>query len=118
MDRRPETTEIPVAYPAGPSLDPRTGAVTFVVADTDGVVPHRVWYHLRDFGDDPTFRREDGRWVARVPAPPVDRIEYLLVVRTTDGEATALDPANPLRVDGVFGELSDRKSTRLNSSHT
>jgi enterochelin esterase family protein len=106
MDRRPETTEIPVAYPAGPSLDPRTGAVTFVVADTEGVVPQRVWYHLRDFGDDPTFRREDGRWVARVPAPPVDRIEYLLVVRTTDGEATALDPANPLRVDGVFGELS------------
>jgi enterochelin esterase family protein len=37
----------------------------------------------------------------------VDRIEYLFVVRTADArESTVLDPANPLRVDGVFGEHS------------
>ena len=93
--------------PPGPSVDARTGTVTFVVADDPAVTPERVWYHLRDFGDDPTFRREDGRWVARIPAPPVDRVEYLIAVRSGDGtRSMALDPANPHRVDGVFGELS------------
>ena len=38
----------------------------------------------------------------RVPAPPVDRLEYLLVVRAPDGtESMVLDPANPARVAGV-----------------
>src|SRR4051794_29898460 len=100
-----EPREHGVATVPGPSVDRRTGAVTFVAADTAGARPERVWYHLRDFGDDPTFRPVDGHLVARIPPPPVDRIEYLLVVRTPDGqESMVLDPANEHRVAGVFGD--------------
>lgn len=91
----------------GPHVDPVSGALTFVVADEPGVRPLRVWYHLRDFGDDPTFRRCPEGWSASVPAPPVDRLEYLLVVAGADGtEQMVLDPANPARVPGVFGDHS------------
>lgn len=92
---------------AGPHLDPVTGALTFVVADEPGVRPLRVWYHLRDFGDDPKFWPCPGGWSATVPAPPVDRLEYLLVLANPDGsEQMVLDPANPNRVAGVFGDHS------------
>jgi enterochelin esterase family protein len=91
----------------GPSRDPVTGALSFAAADDPQARPVRVWYHLRAFGDDPTFHRDGATWVARVPAPPVDRLEYLLVVRTPDGaESMVLDPANPARVTGVFGDHS------------
>jgi enterochelin esterase family protein len=91
----------------GPSRDPVNGALTFVVADDDAARPVRVWYHLRAFGDDPTFHRDGHSWVATIPAPPVDRFEYLLVVRTRDGaESMVLDPDNPARVTGVFGDHS------------
>lgn len=91
----------------GPSLDPVTGALAFVVADEPPARPVRVWYHLRAFGDDPTFRREGDTWVATIPPPPVDRLEYLLVVRAPDGtESMVLDPANPAHVSGVFGDHS------------
>jgi enterochelin esterase-like enzyme len=91
----------------GPSRDERTGALTFVVADDPYARPERVWYHLRAFGDDPSFRRDGDGWVATIPAPPVDRLEYLLVLRAPNGdEAMVLDPANPARVEGVFGDHS------------
>lgn len=90
----------------GPSVDPGTGGVSFAADDADGE-PLRVWYHLRDFGDDPSFRAHGRRWVAQIPAPPVDRIQYLVVRRVPDdGEAMLLDPANPLTVPGVFGDHS------------
>ena len=90
----------------GPSVDPGTGGVAFTADDRDGE-PLRVWYHLRSFGDDPRFRTRDGRWVAEIPPPPVDRIQYLLVRRRPgDGEAMLLDPANPRTVAGVFGDHS------------
>jgi enterochelin esterase family protein len=93
--------------PAGPHLDPATGAVTFIVDAAPGVRPLSVWFHLRDFGADTGFRPRAGRWVAQIPRPPVDRMEYLLVVLADDG-ATAMvpDPANPHRAAGVFGEHS------------
>jgi enterochelin esterase-like enzyme len=91
----------------GPTRDARTGALAFVAADDPGARPERVWYHLRGFGDDPTFHRDGGAWVATIPAPPVDRLEYLLVVRGPDGsESMVLDPTNPDRVAGVFGDHS------------
>src|SRR5262245_18242696 len=91
----------------GPSRDPLTGALSFVVADDPQATPVRVWYHLRAFGDDPMFHRDGDVWVATIPAPPVDRPEYLLVVVNADGtEAMVLDPANPKRVTGVFGDHS------------
>lgn len=91
----------------GPHLDPATGAVTFVVAAVPGVRPVRVWFHLRDFGADPVFRRRGSQWVATLPPPPVDRMEYLLVVRDRAGaEAMVVDPANPVVAPGVFGDHS------------
>lgn len=91
----------------GPRVDPVTGGVTFVVAAEPGWRPVRVWFHLRDFGADPTFRREGEHWVAVLPPPPVDRMEYLLVVRDEQGaEAMVLDPANDSVAPGVFGDHS------------
>ncbi len=93
--------------PLGPTLDPARDEVRFVLQPDARSTPVRVWYHLRDEGADPSFRLEAGRWVARIPRPPVDRLEYLIVLRTADGEeAMVPDPGNPRRVPGVFGEKS------------
>ena len=93
--------------PAGPHIDPATEAVTFVVDAAPGVRPLSVWFHLRDFGADTGFRPRAGQWVAQIPRPPVDRMEYLLVVLADDGgTAMVPDPANPHRAAGVFGEHS------------
>ena len=74
---------------------------------TTRAVPRRVWFHLRDYGADPTFRREGDHWVARIPRPPVDRLEYLLVLQWPDGgESMVPDPANPHRIRTVFGDKS------------
>ena len=93
--------------PAGPHLDPATGAVTFVVDAAPGVRPLSVWFHLRDFGADTGFRPRAGQWVAQIPRPPVGRMEYLLVVLADDGGTGMVpDPANPHRSAGAFGEHS------------
>ncbi|MEO8776938.1 MAG: alpha/beta hydrolase-fold protein [Candidatus Nanopelagicales bacterium] len=95
------------ALSQGPHVDPATGDVTFIVEDQPGVRPQRVWYHLRDFGDDPTFAGGPDGWVTHIPAPPVNRLEYLLVLKDAHGsERMILDPANPARVAGVFGDHS------------
>jgi enterochelin esterase-like enzyme len=91
----------------GPTLDPAGGEVCFVLEPDPRWTPVRVWYHLRHADADPSFRLQAGRWVARIPRPPVDRLEYLIVLRTADGvEAMVPDPGNPRRVPGVFGEKS------------
>lgn len=91
----------------GPTLDPTGGEVRFVLHPDARWTPVRVWFHLRDEGADPSFQLQAGRWVARIPRPPVDRLEYLIVVRTADGvEAMVPDPGNPRRVPGVFGDKS------------
>jgi enterochelin esterase-like enzyme len=79
----------------------------FRLDDDPRWTPRRVWFHLRDFGADPTFQREGDQWVARIPRPPVARLEYLVVLGWPDGgEALVPDPANPRRVRGVFGDKS------------
>lgn len=96
----------------GAHIDPDTGAVTFVVADEPGREPVRVWFHLADFGADPRFHRDGLMWTARIPRPPVNRLEYLLEFQfaagsgSVEGSGMILDPANPRRVRGVFGEHS------------
>ncbi|GAA4047925.1 alpha/beta hydrolase [Nonomuraea soli] len=48
-----------------------------------------------------------GGWRLEVPRPRVDRMEYLFEVTHRDGRReTILDPGNPLRVAGVFGDKS------------
>lgn len=91
----------------GPAVDPVTHEVTFRVDDDPRWQPRRVWFHLRGYGADPTFHPEHGQWVARIPRPPVDRLEYLLLVDWRDGgESMITDPANPHRARGVFGDHS------------
>lgn len=91
----------------GPTVDPVTGEITFRVDDDPLWRPVRVWFHLRQYGADPTFGKEGGQWVARIPRPPVDRLEYLVVVAWPDGgESTITDPANTNRARGVFGDHS------------
>ena len=84
-----------------------THEVTFRVDLDARCTPRRVWFHLRDFGADPAFHLEGDQWVARIPRPPVDRLEYLLVLNWADGsESMVTDPANPNRVRTVFGDKS------------
>ena len=45
--------------------------------------------------------------MARIPRPPVDRLEYLLILEWADGsDSMVTDPANPNRVRTVFGDKS------------
>ena len=45
--------------------------------------------------------------MARIPRPPVARLEYLLDIVSATGERQLVcDPANPLRAPGVFGDKS------------
>jgi enterochelin esterase-like enzyme len=91
----------------GASVDPVTHEVTIRVDLDARCTPRRVWFHLRDFGADPAFRLEGEQWVARIPRPPVDRLEYLLDLQWADGgESLIPDPANPNRVRTVFGDKS------------
>ena len=95
------------AHRPGASFDPVTGEVTFRFDNDPRCTPRRVWFHLRDHGADPTFHLEDDQWVARIPRPPVARMEYLIVLAWPDGsESMTTDPANPHRVRSVFGDKS------------
>ena len=89
-------------------MDPVTQEVTFRVGTDDRCIPRRVWYHLRDHGADPTFHLEGAQWVARIPRPPVARMEYLVILEWPDGtESMVPDPTNPRRVRTVFGDKSE-----------
>ncbi len=52
--------------------------------------------------DGPSFDWHEGAWRLRFERPSANRLEYLLAL----GGHTGPDPANPLRVDGPFGEKS------------
>ena len=62
----------------------------------------RVWCDL-DLGADLAMRQVPGGWELRLPRPDLDCLEYLL---EPAGGSPETDPANPLRVDGAFGEHS------------
>ena len=107
----PELREQVVPSASGPRLDHATGGVCFVAEATHGAVPERLWLATRDFGCDTRFAPvavdESPLWQVYIPRLPVDRFEYLLTWRHSDGhEAKSPDPANPRRVPGVFGEHS------------
>lgn len=67
----------------------------------------RLWQELGLPDDDLVFARVRRGWELRLPRPGVHRMEYLLKVTDADGtESTQVDPSNPLRVDGAFGQHS------------
>jgi enterochelin esterase family protein len=54
------------------------------------------------------FRSVAGEWALCVDLPAVDRMEYLFEVEDHNGyRRTILDPANPRRVPGAFGDKSE-----------
>jgi enterochelin esterase family protein len=81
--------------------------VELMVADPghelDGVA---VWYHLRRPYPDRSFTRVEGGWRYWLERPEVDRLEYLLDVRGPGGSGLVVDPGNPLRSSGPFGQHS------------
>jgi enterochelin esterase family protein len=67
--------------------------------ELDGV---SVWCDV-DLGGDLTLEQVTGGWELRLPLPDLDCVEYLL---EPAGGSPEIDAANPLRVDGAFGEHS------------
>jgi enterochelin esterase-like enzyme len=56
------------------------------------------------------FARSAGVWRLQLPAPDVDRMEYLLEIEDHNGHRTTItDPDNPLRAPGAFGDKSVRE---------
>ncbi len=91
---------------SGPVVGERT--ITFRYDDPDrdlrGV---RLYQEVRIPGGLLDFVHRDGSWVLEVDRPDVDRMEYLFQLTGADGtERWALDPANPARVGGAFGDKS------------
>ncbi len=83
-------------------------AVVWRLADPGGELDGvRLW---SDFDlDDTSFERRSAGWELRRPRrtlPPVDRMEYLFEVTQDQRTASVLDPDNPLRVSGAFGDHS------------
>jgi enterochelin esterase-like enzyme len=79
--------------------------LTFRVAD-----PDRRYAAVRLSSDlplDGSFRRDGDDWVLQIDPPGIARLEYKLELQHLDGTTeTVLDPENPHRAGGAFGEKS------------
>lgn len=82
--------------------------VAFRLADANHELSGvRLWQQLGLEDDSLEFTAVDGGWELRIPRPPVLRMEYLFAAHGDDGAVTTgVDPTNPLRVKGPFGEHS------------
>jgi enterochelin esterase family protein len=79
--------------------------VVFRLADPEGrLVGVRLWCEVPVAGRD--FVRVRHGWELEVPLPTAHRVEYLFEVTTGADTASIVDPGNPLRVAGVFGDHS------------
>jgi enterochelin esterase family protein len=88
--------------------------LTFRVAD-----PDRRYAAVRLSSDlplDGSFRRDGDDWVLHIDPPGIARLEYKLELQHLDGTTeTVLDPENPQRAPGVFGEKSVMLTERYES---
>ena len=67
----------------------------------------RLVQDVRIPGDRLGFSSGGDRWELVIERPPVNRMEYLLELRHSDGGTqTVLDPGNPRQVAGAFGPKS------------
>lgn len=94
--------------PAPPATAVDHDAVVWRLADPDGdLTGVRLWSDF-DLGDT-AFQPEDSGWTLcrlRGTLPQVDRLEYVFEVTRNGHTASVLDPGNPRRVGGAFGEHS------------
>lgn len=88
----------------------RVTAESVVVGVADPVHAYRgvrLWQEVGIPGDRLGFAAVPGGWELVLDRPPVQRMQYLLELTHADGRSeTVLDPANPQRVRGVFGDHS------------
>ena len=91
-----------------PPVSAQQGQVQWRLADPEHELDAvRLWSDF-DLGDT-TFTWSGGSWELRRrrdALPPVDRLEYLFEVTRDGGTGSQLDPDNPLRVGGAFGDHS------------
>jgi len=82
--------------------------VRFRLADPGpSVVEVRLWLDLEHHVEPAPMRRIAHGWELHIDRPPVQRLEYLYVLRYPDGsEAMVCDPDNPRRVTTAFGDHS------------
>ena len=67
----------------------------------------RLWQEVRVPAERLGFVRRRGVWTLRLARPEVDRMEYLYEIVHHNGHTeTILDPHNPARVPGAFGDKS------------
>lgn len=79
--------------------------LTFFLPDRGRLAAVRLYQEVGIGGVD--FSPAPGGWRLDVPRPAVNRMEYLFELTHRDGgRETILDPSNPLRVAGVFGDKS------------
>lgn len=91
----------------GPVVD--ESEITFVLDDPDEIFESVTLYQeVMRPNDGPSLEREDGttRWVTSIPRPPVGRMEYQFIVASGGGMDMVLDPGNPRRAPGAFGDKS------------
>jgi enterochelin esterase-like enzyme len=97
---------LPTSAELSPGVD--YAGVTFLLADP--------YYQLRSvrlveelgIPGPLLFTHERSRWRLRIPLPAVDRMEYLFEIEDRHGNRTTIvDPANPARVGGAFGDKSE-----------
>jgi len=83
-------------------------AVRFRMRDADHAVQEvRLWLDLVHNVEPQRMAAVDGGWQLEIARPPVQRLEYLFVLRFRDGsEAMVCDPANPRRVSTASGDHS------------
>lgn len=106
--------------------------LSFTLADPQQVLAGvRLWTDipLGDPAPDLGFTRRGDAWTLSIPTPPVDRLEYLFIARERGAaddassddsgprpppgrpqegpEVWLVDPANPRRVGGAFGDHSE-----------
>lgn len=105
----------PGVHPHAPGAHAVDDRIAFRLTDSDSRLGSvHLWneLHLPDTAFTRTGTGEgdtEVSWELTLPRPPVDRLEYMYAVRESpdDEHATLLlDPANPLRVAGAFGDHS------------
>lgn len=99
----------PAELPSGSSAATDAGnAVTFRLIDPYARLRAvRLYQEVRVPGNQLDFGWADGVWTLLLPRPAVNRMEYLFELRhANDSRETILDPTNPLRAPGAFGDKS------------